>query len=178
HAGRSDERDDRAGAAAAEHLEPALLAQLAHGEELDDSVLHVGQAGVVLVQDPARLGQVEVVVRPHVPGDVQHPVQVGADPAVLGVLLARPLQAVEFALHLGAHAVRHAGLDDALAVGRDDVRGALVELLLDGFELRAGPARPAGRRATRPGSRAWLGTRAPAPAPARSGARARLWGRP
>src|SRR5207249_1884534 len=137
HAGRSDERDDRAGAAAAQHLEPALLAKLAHGEELDDAVLHVGQAGVVLVEDPARLGQVEVVVRPHVPGDVQHPVQVGADPAVLGVLLARPLQAVEFALHLGAHAVRHAGLDDALAVGRDDVRGALVELLLDGFELLA-----------------------------------------
>src|SRR4029077_15373456 len=59
---RSDERDDRPRAAAAEHLEPALVAQLAHGKELDDAVLHVGQPGVVLVEDLARLHEVVVVL--------------------------------------------------------------------------------------------------------------------
>ena len=136
-AGRSDQGDDRARSAAAEHLEAALLAQLAHGEELDDAVLHVGQTGVVLVQDSARLDQVVVVLGAHVPGDVEHPVEVGADPSVLGVLLARPLQAVELAVDLGQHVLGHLGLGDPLAVGRDDVGLALVQLLLDRLELLA-----------------------------------------
>ena len=92
---------------------------------------------MVLVQDPASLGQVEVVLRAHVPGDVQHPVEVSADPAVLGVLLGGPLQAVDLTLDLGPHGVGHTGLEHALAVGRNDVAATLVELLFDGLELLA-----------------------------------------
>ena len=109
-AGRSDQRDDRAGSAPAEHRETALLAQLAHGEELDDAVLHVVEAGVVLVEDATRVGEVVVVLGAHVPRDVEHPVQVRADPAVLGVLLAGALQPAELALHLGADLLGHARL--------------------------------------------------------------------
>ena len=61
-AGRADQGDDRARATPAKHFEPALLAELAHGEELDDPVLDVVEAGVVLVQDPASLDQVVVVL--------------------------------------------------------------------------------------------------------------------
>ncbi len=132
---RSDQRDDRTRSTATQNFHAALLAQLANCKELDDSLLDVAQAGVVLVQDSPRLFQVVVVVRPHVPREVEHPVEVGADPAVLGVLLARPLQAVELSVDLGQHVLGHAGLGDALAVGRHDIRGALVELLLDCLEL-------------------------------------------
>ncbi len=134
---RSDQRDDRARPAAAQHLEPALLAQLAHGEELDDAVLHVRETGVIFVEDLPGLRQVVVVLRAHVPRDVEHPVQVRADPAILRVLLARALQAVELAVDLGQHVLRHACLGDALAVGRHDVGLALVELPLDRLHLLA-----------------------------------------
>jgi len=69
--------------------------------------------------------------------DVEHPVEIGADPPVLGVLLARPLQAVELAVDLGQHRLRHLSLRDSVAVGRDDVGLAFVQLLLDRLELLA-----------------------------------------
>src|SRR5438105_1168276 len=134
---RSCQRDDRARTAAAQDFQPALRAQLANGEELDDPVLHVAEACVVLVEDLARLLEVVVVFGAHVPGDVEHPVEVGADPPVLGVLLARPLQAVELAVDLGQHRLRHLSLRDSVAVGRDDVGLAFVQLLLDRLELLA-----------------------------------------
>ena len=52
-AGRPDQRQDRAGALVL--LDPALLAQLAHGEVLDDAVLDVVEAVVVGVEDLARV---------------------------------------------------------------------------------------------------------------------------
>src|ERR1700704_2453750 len=73
----------------------AGIAPLADGEELDDAILDVVQAGVVLVQDPSCLGDVELVDGALVPGHVEHPVQVVPDPSGLRVLVARPLQAVE-----------------------------------------------------------------------------------
>ena len=72
-----------------------------------------------------------------VPGDVEHPVEIGADPAVFGVLLAGALQPAKLALDLGAHGIGHAGVSDALAVRRDDVATVLTKLLLDGLELLA-----------------------------------------
>ena len=43
--GRSDQREDRAGALVLGHA--ALLAQLAHGQVLGDAVLHILEPGVV-----------------------------------------------------------------------------------------------------------------------------------
>ena len=118
--------------------EPALLPQLAHGEVLDDAVLHVLQAGVVRVQDRARLGDVEVVLGADVPRELGHPVEVGADPAVLGRLLGRALQAAELALGLLADVLGHVGVGDLLAVLLDDVLLAvLAELLADRVHLLA-----------------------------------------
>ena len=137
HPGRAHQRDDRARAAAAEHGETALTAQLAHREELDDPLLHVVETGVVRVEDAARLCEVEVVVGAHVPGDLEHPVQVRPDPAVLGVLLAGALEAVELALDLLAHVLGHARLLEPLAVVGGDVVATLAELLLDRLDLLA-----------------------------------------
>src|SRR3989442_12530131 len=96
---------------------------------------HVVQAGGVLVQDAPRLGDVEPILGPLVPGQVEHPVEIVANPADLRVLLASALQPAELALDLGAHGVRHAGFLDSPAVLGDDVAAFLAELLLDGLQL-------------------------------------------
>ena len=74
-------------------------AQLAHREVLDDAVLHVVEAGVVGVEDPARLGDVEPVVGTGAPRQLEHRVEPGADPAVLGALLAGALEPVDLLGH-------------------------------------------------------------------------------
>ncbi len=112
------------------------MAPLADGQELEDPVLDVAEAVVVLVQDPARLDQVEVVRGADLPRDLEHPVQVVADPAVLGALLGGPVEAVELALHLLADSLRHLGvLQLAPVFGAGVAR--LAQLLLDGFHLLA-----------------------------------------
>ena len=92
---------------------------------------------MVRVQHRARCGEVEVVVGADVPRQVEHPVQVGADPAVLGALLTGALQPVDLVLHLGRHLLRHAGVGEPLAIGGDHVVPSLAQLLLDGLELLA-----------------------------------------
>ena len=92
---------------------------------------------MVLVQDPARLDDVEGVVRGAVPGHLDHPVEVGADPAVLRVLRAHPLQAVDLALRLLADGLGHAGGGDLGAVLADDVVLAFAQFLADGVHLHA-----------------------------------------
>src|SRR5581483_6644862 len=56
--GRSDQREHRTGPTTAHHAETAFGPTTTHGEVLDDSVLHVGQPGMVGVQHRARAGQV------------------------------------------------------------------------------------------------------------------------
>src|SRR4051812_29313586 len=46
-----------------------LVAELAHGQVLDDALLHLLEAVVVLVEDLLRLGQVEVVLGGLAPGE-------------------------------------------------------------------------------------------------------------
>ncbi len=94
---------------------------------------------MVLVEDAAGLGDVQVVVGPDVPRDLDHPVEVGPDPAVFGRLLGHALQAAELAFGLLLGALGHAGLFDLLAVLGDDALAlvGLAELLLDGLELLA-----------------------------------------
>ena len=81
--------------------------------------------------------EVEVVLGAHVPGDLEHPVEVGPDPAVLGALLAGPLETVQLALDLRAHVLGHPRVLEARAVAGGDVVAALTELLLDRLELLA-----------------------------------------
>ena len=83
-AGRADQRQHGAAAAAADDAEAAVGAALAHRQVLGDALLHVLQAGVVGVED--RLGAADVVgvLGPLVPRQLEDGVQPGADPAALG----------------------------------------------------------------------------------------------
>ena len=125
-AGRPDERDDGAVPAAvtAGHrrvrlglgvvvgvvggiggVEAALGPQPADGEELDDAVLDLLEAVVVGVEDGPGIGQVEVVVGARGPRQLEHRVQPGLDPAVLGVLRRHALELVDLLLDRGGHAL-------------------------------------------------------------------------
>ena len=75
----------------------ALGAQLAHRQVLDDAVLHVVETGVVGVEDRARVTDVELLVGARAPRDLEHGVEPGADPPVLGALLAGALEPVDLA---------------------------------------------------------------------------------
>ena len=142
-AGRADQRDDRPGSAA-EHGDAPLAAELPDRQELDDALLDVLEAGVVLVEDAPRFGEIEIVLRSDVPGDLEHPVEIRPDPAVLRALLARALKAVQLSLDLGAHVLRHTGVLETAAVACGHVVAAFPELLLDRLELLAQEEVPLG----------------------------------
>ena len=76
-AGRADQGQDRAGALVL--LDPALLAELAHGEVLDDPVLDVLEPVVVGVEHLARVHGVEPLLGGLAPRHCEQPVQVGPD---------------------------------------------------------------------------------------------------
>ena len=93
---------------------------------------------MVLVQDLPGLRDVQVVLGADVPRHVEEPVEVRADPALLGRLLGCPLKPRELALRLRTDVLRHVRLGDPLAVLLDDVLlGALAELLADRVHLLA-----------------------------------------
>jgi hypothetical protein len=74
-AGRTDEAEDLAG---------RVLLELRDGEVLDDSLLHLVEVVVVLVEDLARAVEIEVVGSGYAPREGREPVEVRADHAVLG----------------------------------------------------------------------------------------------
>ena len=82
-AGRADEAQDRA---------LAFGVELAHGEVLEDAPLDLVQAVMVLVEDAARLGDVDALLGQLRPGQLDQPVEVGADHAVLGARLRHALE--------------------------------------------------------------------------------------
>ncbi len=134
-AGRPDQREDGAGLLVLG--DAALLAQLPHGDVLDDAVLHVLEAGVVGVQHLARVHGLEPLVGALRPRHGDQPVEVGADHRALARLLAHALEAGQLALGLLAHLVRHAGLGDLRAVLLDHGAVVVAELLLDRLHLLA-----------------------------------------
>ena len=118
------------------HLDPALGAQLAHGDVLRDAVLDVLQARVVGVEHLTRVDRVEDLVGALAPRHGDEPVEVRADHRRLLALLARALEAVELALGLLAHVVGHAGVGDLRAVLVGD-RLVLAQLAADRVHLLA-----------------------------------------
>src|SRR6266540_7048012 len=128
-AGRSDEAQDR---------RAQVLRELAHGHVLDDPVLHLGQAVVILVEDLRGGLDVPVVARGLVPRERDKPVDVGADDARLGRRLRDLLEPAELLERLLPHRIRHAGLLDLVLELLE--LGALVvlaQLLLDRLHLLA-----------------------------------------
>ena len=123
HAGRPDEAQDRA----ARGCRFPPTHELAHGQELDDAVLDLLDVVVVLVEDRARVSEVEVVLGRLVPRQRGDPLEVGPDDAVLGGLGRQRLQALELAIDLAADILGQRDGVELLAqlVG---LRGGLVEL--------------------------------------------------
>src|SRR5262249_39719233 len=102
HAGRTDQREDRA-CAARDTARPgtvvhaAIGAQLPHRQVLDDAVLHVVETGVVGLEDCTRLAHVELVVGTLAPRQVERGLDPRPDPTVLRALLAGALEALHLA---------------------------------------------------------------------------------
>ena len=127
-AGRADQAEDRA-------LEP--LHALRDGQVLDDALLDLLEAEVVLVEDLLRGRDVVVHLRALLPRHLDQPVDVVADDRRLGGHRRHELQLVELGGRLLARLLGHAGLGDALFQVAELVRGVLevAELLLDRLHL-------------------------------------------
>ena len=134
-AGRADEREDRARALVV--LDAALLAQLRDGDVLDDPVLDVLEAGVVGVEHLAGVLRIEPLLGALAPRHREQPVEVVADHARLGRLVAHALEPRELLLGLLEHVLGHLGFGDLRAVLLDDRAFVLAELLADRVELAA-----------------------------------------
>ena len=114
------------------------IAQLAHGQELEHAVLHVAQGVVILVEDPLRLGQLEVLLAAHVPGQLRDVLEERPDDLGLHGLAADPAEPVELAVHflpgLGRQVERLELLPELLEIV---ALVALAQLALNGLELLA-----------------------------------------
>ena len=129
-AGRADEAQDRAA--------PARV-ELVHREVLEDAALDLLEAEVILVEDPARLGDVDRRLRLRAPRQLDQPVEVGAHHRVLAGRLGHALEALELLARDLLDLLGHVRVGDRL-VELLDLGGALVafaELLLDRAHLLA-----------------------------------------
>ncbi len=115
--------------------------QLAHGEELEDAVLHQVDVVVVAVEVLASLLEVERVLAETGPRKRGEPLEVGPDHAVLHRLRRQPLEALQLPLGDLAGVLGQGGLLKLLAqvVGLGLRLVDLAELLLDRLELLAQP---------------------------------------
>ena len=113
HAGRAHEAEERP---------LRLLLELAHRQVLDDALLDLLEAVVVLVEDPLRLLEVEVVLGGLAPGQRHHPVEPVAQGRGLRRVGVHALELLELALHLLQHRLRHLRLLGLLAELRDLLR--------------------------------------------------------
>src|SRR5438034_4194775 len=80
------------------HRVGRALPQLTYGQELEDLILHVLETVVILLEDLRRPLQVERLLRPLVPGQFGHRLEVGADHLGFHRVAARPLQPGELAV--------------------------------------------------------------------------------
>ena len=114
------------------------LPQLADRQELEDPLLHVLEAVVVLFQHLVGARRIEQVLRARVPRQLGDPLQEGADDLRLHRFLGCPLQAVELALDLLLRGFGEVQLLQLLAQPRDVViLVPVAELAADGLELLA-----------------------------------------
>ena len=113
-------------------------AELPHGQELEDPVLDVLQAVVVLVENLGGVLQLELVVGAGVPGQLGDPLEVGADDLGLHRLAPGAFQAAELALDLDACLPGKLQLAELLAKLVDlAVLIVVPQLLLDRLHLLA-----------------------------------------
>ncbi len=108
---------------------------------LEDPVLHVTKPVVILVEDDAGLLHVEAVLRLVAPWELEDGLEPCPDPAVLGALLARPLELVHLLQHGSLHGLRKGRLfrpgPEVPRLGSIARSGELTELLADRLQLAA-----------------------------------------
>ena len=127
-AGRPDEAED---------LPRDLVAQLRHGQVLDDAVLDLLEVEVVLVEHAAGVLEVEVVLRRLLPGQAEDPFQIAADDAVLGGRCRQTLEPSQLPLGRFPDVLGELRLVEALAqlVQLRLLGVALAQLGLDRLQL-------------------------------------------
>ena len=116
-----------------------VLAQLAHRQVLEDAVLDLLQVVVVLVEDLPRPGDVDLAAAQLVPGQARHPVEIGADDAVLRRGRRDRRQPLQLALRLAPRLLRQRRPPRSCAAARPISRSSLLlaQLLLDRAQLLA-----------------------------------------
>src|SRR5262245_1757269 len=117
----------------------ALGVKLAHREIFEDAPLDARQAVVILVEDTARLGDVDRV-RSHLrPRQFDQPVQISPDHGIFGGGFRHALEPLELFPGLILGLLRHLGFGDRLAQARqfDGFLVALAELPLNLAQLLA-----------------------------------------
>jgi hypothetical protein len=135
--GRADQRQHRTRAAAADRVGPAPVAPGPDGQELDQPLLDVVEAGVVGVEDPAGLHEVGRVLGGVVPRHVEDRVEPGPDPPGLRALVRGPLELPDLGQRGLADVLGQVRrLDPGPVVGLA-VGVVLAELLADRGELLA-----------------------------------------
>ena len=86
--------------------------KLAHGQILDNAPLDLLQTVMILVEDPARLRDVDWSSLGKLPRQLDEPVQIGAHHPVFGSRLRHALQPSQLLARLLLHLFRHAGIGD------------------------------------------------------------------
>src|SRR4029079_7507296 len=109
------------------------------GQELEDALLDLGQAVMVLVKDAARFGDVDALLGERRPRQLAQPIEVAADHGMLGARLGRALKPRQLLQRLLLGLLRHLGLLNGLTQFRDLGAGAfaLAKLLLNLAKLLA-----------------------------------------
>ena len=113
--------------------------ELADGEELEDPVLHVLQGVVVLVEDPLRLDDVEVLLAPRRPRQLRHELEVAPHDLGFHRLAREALELLPLPVDLLADLL---GQDERVELLLEAVQVvavvlALSQLLLDRLQLLA-----------------------------------------
>ena len=111
--------------------------QRLHGQVLEDALLHLAQAVVVLVEDLLGLGHVELVLGDLGPGERQDPVDVVPDHRGLGAHRAHHLELLQLLAAADGGFLRHPLVADLLLELLDLVLElvAIAQLLLDRLHL-------------------------------------------
>jgi hypothetical protein len=117
----------------------ALGVQLPDGEEFQNPTLDLLQVEMVLVQHPARGGNVDRRLVLNAPGQFRQPLQIGPHHAGFRGTFGHPLQPPQLALRLAGDLGRHAGLIQLalqlVKFGRGIV--GLAQFFLNGLQLFA-----------------------------------------
>jgi hypothetical protein len=129
---------DRKLTGALELLLHFLRAELSHRQELQHAILHVRQPIVIFVEHLLRIREIEAVVRPLIPRQLAHPLEIRADDLRFHGLAPRALESAQLAIDLAPRFVGELQFRELLAqLGDLFALIVFTQFLLDGLHLLA-----------------------------------------